>query len=77
MCFRSRKIVVNAESQQAPQRRKIGCLGGCLIFFVVYFLCSALVGWLMGDMLGSSKVEQKKKTYYILNIKIFRKDVEI
>ncbi len=69
MCFRSRKILVNAESQQAPQRRKIGCLGGCLIFFAVYFLCSALLGWLMGDMLGSSSVELKEKTVYRLQLK--------
>ena len=68
MCFRISRTQANAESQ-APQRRKIGCLGGCLIFFAVYFICSALVGWLMGDMLSTSKVELKDQTVYRLQLK--------
>ena len=55
--------------EQARPRRKVGCLGGCLIFLAVYFLCSALLGWLMGDMFSSSTVELKDKTVYRLQLK--------
>ena len=50
-------------------RRKVGCLGGCLIFFAVYFICSAILGWIMGDALGGSSVELKDKTVYRLQMK--------
>ena len=56
------------EQQQRP-RRRIGCLGGCLIFFAVYFICSALLGWIMGDMFSSSSVELQDKTVYRLEMK--------
>ena len=56
------------EGQERP-RRKVGCLGGCLIFFAVYFLCSAIVGFIMGDALSSSNVEMKDKTVYRLQMK--------
>ena len=54
---------------QARPRRRIGCLGGCLIFFAVYFICSAILGWLMGDMLSSSSVTVQDKTIYRLQMK--------
>ena len=57
-----------SEQQQRP-RRRIGCLGGCLIFFAVYFICSALLGWIMGDMFSSSSVELQDKTVYRLEMK--------
>ena len=60
---------VQTEGGQARPRRRIGCLGGCLIFFVVYFLCSALLGWLMGDMFSSSTVKLEDKTIYRLEMK--------
>lgn len=57
-----------ADGQQRP-RRKVGCLGGCLIFFAVYFICSALLGWLMGDMFSASTVDIKGQTVYRLQLK--------
>ena len=54
---------------QARPRRRIGCLGGCLIFFAVYFICSAILGWLMGDMFSSSSVTVQDKTIYRLQMK--------
>ncbi|MCR5532731.1 MAG: signal peptide peptidase SppA [Paludibacteraceae bacterium] len=65
MCFR-RKVVV--EGDQVRPRRRVGCLGGCLIFFAVYFICSAILGWLMGDMLSPSAVTLKDKTVYRLEL---------
>ena len=58
-----------AQDGQARPRRKVGCLGGCLIFFAVYFICSAILGWIMGDALSSSNVELKDKTVYRLQLK--------
>lgn len=66
MCFR-RKVVV--EGEQVRPRRRVGCLGGCLIFLAVYFICSAILGWLMGDMLSPSAVTLKDKTVYRLELK--------
>lgn len=57
-----------AEGQERP-RRKVGCLGGCLIFFAVYFICSAILGWLMGDMFSSGSVNLEDKTVYRLKMK--------
>ena len=58
------------EGEQQPRpRRKIGCLGGCLIFFAVYFICSAILGWIMGDAFSSSTVELKDQTVYRLQMK--------
>ena len=59
----------DAFGEQARPRRKVGCLGGCLIFFAVYFICSAILGWMMGDMFSSSTVELKDKTVYRLQLK--------
>ncbi len=56
------------EGQERP-RRRVGCLGGCLIFFAVYFLCSAILGWIMGDMFSSGNVSLKDKTVYRLELK--------
>ena len=64
-----RNIVTDDGQQQRP-RRRVGCLGGCLIFFAVYFICSAILGWIMGDMFSSSsKVELKENTVYRLELK--------
>ena len=54
---------------QTRPRRRIGCLGGCLIFFAVYFLCSAIIGWIMGDMFSSPSVTLEDKTVYRLQLK--------
>ena len=58
-----------ADGEQTRPRRKVGCLGGCLIFFAVYFICSAILGWLMGDALSSSSVDLKDQTVYRLQLK--------
>ena len=58
----------NTEAQPRP-RRKVGCLGGCLIFFAVYFICSAILGWIMGDALSGSSVSLKDQTVYRLQMK--------
>ena len=65
MIFYSRQ---NAQGEQRP-RRRVGCLGGCLIFFAVYFLCSAIIGWIMGDAFSSSTVDLKDQTVYRLELK--------
>lgn len=67
MCLVIRKVETT-EGQPRP-RRKIGCLGGCLIFFAVYFLCSAILGWIMGDMFSSGSVKLEDKTVYCLQLK--------
>ena len=66
MNFFRRTVVV--EGQERP-RHRVGCLGGCLIFFAVYFICSALLGWIMGDMFSSSNVKLEDKTIYRLELK--------
>ena len=66
MIFISRR---SAEGEQSRPRRKVGCLGGCLIFFAVYFICSAIIGWMMGDMFSSSSVSLEDKTVYRLQLK--------
>ena len=62
-------ITRNANETQERPRRRVGCLGGCLIFFAVYFICSAIVGWLMGDMLSTPTVKLEDKTIYRLELK--------
>lgn len=61
----------NTQSQdgQTRPRRRVGCLGGCLIFFAVYFLCSVILGWIMGDMFSSSTVTLQDKSVYRLQLK--------
>ena len=66
MIFISRR---SAEGEQSRPRRKVGCLGGCLIFFAVYFICSAIIGWMMGDMFSSSSVSLEDQTVYRLQLK--------
>ena len=66
MIFISRR---SAEGEQARPRRRVGCLGGCLIFFAVYFICSAIIGFMMGDMFSSSSVKLEDKTVYRLQLK--------
>ena len=67
MCFVIRKTTVQ-DGQERP-RRRVGCLGGCLIFFAVYFICSTILGWMMGDMLSTGTVELEDKTVYRLQLK--------
>lgn len=67
MCFVIRKTMVQ-DGQERP-RRRVGCLGGCLIFFAVYFICSAILGWMMGDMLSTGTVKLEDKTVYRLQLK--------
>ncbi len=54
---------------QVRPRRRIGCFSGCLIFFAVYFICSAILGWIMGDALSSSSVTLQDQTVYRLQLK--------
>ena len=67
MCFVIRKTTVQ-DGQERP-RRRVGCLGGCLIFFAVYFICSTILGWMMGDMLSTGTVKLEDKTVYRLQLK--------
>lgn len=66
-------IFVNKTQQtqdgQVRPRRRIGCFSGCLIFFAVYFICSAILGWIMGDALSSSSVTLQDQTVYRLQLK--------
>ena len=59
----------SAQGEQARPRRKVGCLGGCLIFFAIYFICSAILGWIMGDMFSSGSVKLEDNTVYRLQLK--------
>ena len=54
---------------QARPRRRVGCLGGCLIFFAVYFICSAIIGWIMGETFSTSAVALEDQTVYRLQLK--------
>lgn len=60
---------VQMQDGQARPRRRIGCFSGCLIFFAVYFICSAILGWIMGDALSSSSVTLQDQTVYRLQLK--------
>ena len=60
---------VQMQDGQVRPRRRIGCLSGCLIFFAVYFICSAILGWIMGDALSSSSVTLQDQTVYRLQLK--------
>ena len=62
-------IIRKTQAEGERPRRKVGCLGGCLIFLAVYFLCSAILGWIMGDAFSSDKVELNDKTVYRLELK--------
>ncbi len=58
----------NTPADGPRPRRRVGCLTGCLIFFAVYFICSAILGWIMGDMFSSSTVALQDKTVYRLQL---------
>ncbi len=60
---------IQAQGGEARPRRRVGCLGGCLIFFAVYFICSAILGWIMGDMFSSPTVTLQDKSVYRLQLK--------
>ncbi|MBQ8938812.1 MAG: signal peptide peptidase SppA [Paludibacteraceae bacterium] len=60
---------IQAQGGEARPRRRVGCLGGCLIFFAVYFICSAILGWIMGNMFSSSTVTLQDKSVYRLQMK--------
>ena len=68
MCLIIRKVEMT-EGQENRPRRRGGCLRSCLIFFIIYFICSALLGWIMGDMFSSSTVKLEDKTVYRLQMK--------
>lgn len=68
MCLIIRKVEMT-EGQETRPRRRGGCLRSCLIFFIIYFICSALLGWIMGDMFSSSTVKLEDKTVYRLQMK--------
>ena len=57
------------EGQQPRPRRKIGCFGGCLMFLAIYFISSAIMGWIMGDLFSSSTVKLQPETVYRLQLK--------
>ncbi len=67
MCLIIRKVEVKDGQEVRPHRRG-GCLRSCLIFFLVYFACSAILGWIMGDMFSSSEVKLEDKTVYRLQM---------
>ena len=59
-------LTTNGEQQP---RRRMGCLSGCLVFFLIYFSCSAKVGWIMGDAFATSKVVTlENNTIYLLKM---------
>ena len=68
MCLIIRKVEMT-DGQETRPRRRVGCLRSCLIFFLVYFACSAILGWIMGDMFSSSEVKLEDKTVYRLQMK--------
>ena len=68
MCLIIRKVEMT-DGQETRPRRRGGCLRSCLIFFIIYFICSALFGWIMGDMFSSSTVKLEDKTVYRLQMK--------
>ena len=57
------------DGQETRPRRRVGCLRSCLIFFAVFFICRAILGWIMGDMFSSSEVKLEDKTVYRLQMK--------
>ena len=58
-----------AEGNQANPKRRLGCLGGCLLFFAIYFITSAVLGLFMGSMMDTSVVNLKENTVYRLQLK--------
>ncbi len=68
MCLIIRKVEMT-DGQETRPRRRVGCLRSCLIFFAVYFISSAILGWIMGDMFSSSEVILEDKTVYRLQMK--------
>lgn len=59
----------NAEGNQPNKRRRIGCLGGCLLFFAIYLVTSGIIGLLMGSMMETPTVDLKENTVYRLQLK--------
>lgn len=68
MFFITRMTTTDGEQVQQP-RRRIGCFSGCLIFFLIYFACSMIFGWILGDALSGPTVELKENTIYRLQLK--------
>ena len=54
-------------NEQQPQRRG-GCLRGCLIALAIYFVCSFILGLMMGDMLSPQKVKLEDYSVYKLEL---------
>lgn len=54
--------------QQAP-RRRFGCLRGCLICLVLYFVFSMIAGWIFSGLFPDHTVELQPQTVYRLQLK--------
>ena len=61
------QIFMSKTENQQPQRRG-GCLRGCLIALAIYFVCSFILGLMMGDMLSPSKVKLEDYSVYKLEL---------
>lgn len=59
----------NEQGNQPNKRRRIGCLGGCLLFFAIYLVTSGIIGLLMGSMMETPTVDLKENTVYRLQLK--------
>ena len=59
----------NEQVNQPTKRRRIGCLGGCLLFFAIYLVTSGIIGLLMGSMMETPTVDLKENTVYRLQLK--------
>ena len=59
----------NEQGNQPTKRRRIGCLGGCLLFFAIYLVTSGIIGLLMGSMMETPTVDLKENTVYRLQLK--------
>lgn len=53
----------------AQKKRNLGCLGGCLLFFAIYLVTSAVLGLLMSTMMDTSVVDVRENTVYRLQMK--------
>ncbi|MBQ2190002.1 MAG: signal peptide peptidase SppA [Paludibacteraceae bacterium] len=59
----------NEQGNQPNKRRRIGCLGGCLLFFAIYLVTSGVIGLLMGAMMETPTVDVKENSVYRLQLR--------
>jgi len=57
------------QGEQQPRTRRVGCLRGCLIFFGIYLLITALSYWMTDLFISSEKVKLEENTVYRLQMK--------